>query len=62
MLFYCGKQVGIKRVVPSMKLKWLRKGVEDYEYLEMLKSCVGVARRRHRQERSLSLPQPLHLD
>ncbi|MEH1968337.1 DUF4091 domain-containing protein [Nostoc sp.] len=44
MLFYPGKQVGLKGVVPSMRLKWLREGVEDYEYLEILKSRVGVAR------------------
>jgi hypothetical protein len=24
-------------VVPSLRLKWIREGVEDYEYVEMLK-------------------------
>ncbi len=37
MLVYPGKQVGIKGVVPSMRLKWIREGVEDYEYIEILK-------------------------
>jgi hypothetical protein len=38
MLFYPGEKVGVKGVVPSMRLKWLRDGVEDYEYIEILKS------------------------
>ena len=37
MLVYPAQQVGIKGVVPSMRLKWLRDGVEDYEYIEILK-------------------------
>jgi hypothetical protein len=37
MLVYPGQQVGITGVAPSMRLKWLRDGVEDYEYVEMLK-------------------------
>jgi Domain of unknown function (DUF4091) len=37
MLVYPGEQVGIEGVVPSMRLKWLREGVEDYEYIEILK-------------------------
>jgi Domain of unknown function (DUF4091) len=37
MLVYPGAQVGIKGVAPSMRLKWLRDGVEDYEYIEILK-------------------------
>lgn len=37
MLVYPGQQVGIKGVAPSMRLKWLREGVEDYEYVEILK-------------------------
>ncbi|MDZ8050450.1 MAG: glycoside hydrolase domain-containing protein [Aulosira sp. ZfuVER01] len=37
MLVYPGKQVGVKGVVPSMRLKWVREGVEDYEYIEILK-------------------------
>jgi Domain of unknown function (DUF4091) len=37
MLVYPGQQVGIKGVVPSMRLKWIRDGVEDYEYIEILK-------------------------
>ncbi len=38
MLFYPGEQVGIESVVPSMRLKWLRDGVEDYEYIQILKN------------------------
>ncbi len=39
-----------QRGVPSMRLKWLREGVEDYEYVELLKRAgrgdfaLGVAR------------------
>lgn len=37
MLVYPGEQVGVKGVVPSMRLRCLREGVEDYEYIEILK-------------------------
>lgn len=37
MLVYPGKQVGVKGVVASMRVKWLRDGVEDYDYLQILK-------------------------
>jgi hypothetical protein len=37
MLVYPGKQVGLSGVVASMRLKWLRDGVDDYDYLEILK-------------------------
>jgi hypothetical protein len=35
---YPGEQVGIAGVAPGMRLKWLREGIEDYEYVEILKS------------------------
>jgi hypothetical protein len=38
MLIYPGTQVGISSAVPSMRLKWIRKGVEDYEYVALLKT------------------------
>ncbi len=50
VLVYPGDQVGISGVVPSMRLKYLRDGVEDYEYIQLLKNCgqeawaLGVAR------------------
>jgi hypothetical protein len=37
-LVYPGTQVGISGVAPSMRLKWLRDGVEDFEYVAMLKA------------------------
>ncbi|GEM87690.1 DUF4091 domain-containing protein [Meiothermus granaticius] len=38
LLVYPGDKVGLPgTVVPSMRLKWLRDGVEDYEYVELLK-------------------------
>jgi hypothetical protein len=37
MLIYPGHEVGVESVVPSMRLKWIRKGVEDYEYVAILK-------------------------
>jgi len=36
-LVYPGKQVGVQGVVGSMRLKWLRDGVEDYDYIKILK-------------------------
>ena len=39
MLVYPGDQVGIQGVAPSMRLKWLRDGVEDYEYLQLLRKA-----------------------
>jgi len=38
MLFYPGQPVGLNQVVPSMRLKWLRAGVEDYDYVQILKN------------------------
>ncbi len=55
MLVYPGKQVGINGVAPSMRLKWLREGVEDYEYIEILK-------RLGRKERALELAQKVGRD
>lgn len=37
MLFYPGEPAGVEGVVPSIRLKWIRDGVEDYEYIEQLK-------------------------
>lgn len=37
MLFYPGDKVGLNQVVPSLRLKRLREGMEDYEYTEILK-------------------------
>lgn len=37
MLVYPGDPVGVKGVVASMRLKWLRDGVEDYDYVQILK-------------------------
>jgi hypothetical protein len=37
-LVYPGQQVGVPGVVASMRLKWLRDGVEDYDYLQILKN------------------------
>jgi hypothetical protein len=38
MLVYPGDPVGVKGVVASMRLKWLRDGVEDYDYIQILKN------------------------
>jgi hypothetical protein len=37
MLVYPGREAGASSVVPSMRLKWIREGVEDYEYVAILK-------------------------
>jgi hypothetical protein len=39
MLVYPGAQVGVEGIVPSMRLKWLRDGVDDYDYIELLKKA-----------------------
>jgi len=38
ILVYPGAQAGVTGVVPSMRLKYLRDGVNDYEYIQMLKN------------------------
>jgi hypothetical protein len=38
MLVYPGENVGVEGVVPSIRLKALREGVEDFEYIQILKS------------------------
>jgi len=37
ILVYPGAQAGVAGVVPSMRLKYLRDGVNDFEYIQMLK-------------------------
>src|SRR5205085_12191924 len=37
MLVYPGDAAGVPGTVPSIRLKWIREGVEDYEYVELLK-------------------------
>jgi hypothetical protein len=39
MLVYPGSTLGITSVAPSMRLKWIRDGVEDYEYVAQLKKA-----------------------
>jgi hypothetical protein len=39
MLVYPGYQVGIDGVAPSMRLKWIRDGVDDYDYVQMLRDA-----------------------
>ena len=39
MLVYPGEDVGVQGTVPSLRLKWIRKGVEDYEYIELMKKA-----------------------
>jgi len=37
VLVYPGQQAGMSSVVPSMRLKFIRDGVDDYDYMAMLK-------------------------
>ncbi|HET6520795.1 MAG TPA: hypothetical protein VFG47_13390 [Geminicoccaceae bacterium] len=37
VLTYPGSWVGVEGVVPGLRLKWIREGVEDFEYVELLK-------------------------
>ena len=39
MLVYPGQTVGITGVAPSIRLKWIRDGVDDYEYIDLLKKA-----------------------
>jgi len=55
MLVYPGTAVGVKDIVPSVRLKWLREGVEDYEYVAILKQLGGG-------EQALKMIQPVALD
>jgi hypothetical protein len=38
ILIYPGTEAGVKGVAPSIRLKQIREGIEDYEYVEILKS------------------------
>ncbi len=42
MLTYPGQNIGLDEAVPSMRLKWIREGVEDFEYVQIL-SELGQA-------------------
>ena len=37
LFLYPGEPAGVSGVVPSLRLKWLRDGVDDYDYIEILK-------------------------
>lgn len=37
MLVYPGAPAGVRGVVASMRLKWIRDGIEDYDYVALLK-------------------------
>jgi Domain of unknown function (DUF4091) len=58
MLFYPGAQVGTQEIVPSIRVKALRDGVEDYEYVQILKGlgrkdlAITLARKAGRDWRN----------
>lgn len=39
MLVYPGEDAGVQGTVPSIRLKWIREGFEDYEYIELVKKA-----------------------
>lgn len=39
ILIYPGAPAGLRGVAPSMRLKYLRDGVQDYGYIQILKNC-----------------------
>ncbi len=39
ILVYPGAPAGLKGVAPSMRMKYLRDGVQDYGYIQVLKNC-----------------------
>jgi len=55
MLVYPGDAVGVQGTIPSIRLKWIREGVEDYEYVELLK-------KRGRGEWALSVVRQVGAD
>jgi hypothetical protein len=54
-LVYPGAQVGSEAFAPSMRLKWIRKSVEDFEYVEILKKL-------HRGDWALGLVKTVAAD
>jgi hypothetical protein len=54
-LTYPGQEVGSDSIVPSMRLKWIRKAIEDYEYVEILKTL-------HRGDWALGLVRTVAAD
>jgi len=44
-LFYAGKPIGVNSLVPSIRLKLIREGVEDFEYLYYLNSLVTLGKK-----------------
>jgi hypothetical protein len=38
-LVYPGTNAGLQGVAPSMRMKYLRDGVQDYEYVQLLRNC-----------------------
>jgi hypothetical protein len=54
-LTYPGAEVGSDSLVPSIRLKWIRKSVEDYEYVEILKKL-------HRGDWALNLVRSVAAD
>ncbi|MGI8959914.1 MAG: glycoside hydrolase domain-containing protein [Bryobacteraceae bacterium] len=55
MLVYPGDAAGVQGTIPSIRLKWIREGVEDYEYVELLK-------RKGRGDWALSLVRQVATD
>ena len=51
MLVYPGAPMGFSGVAPSMRLKWIRDGVEDFEYIALLKTlgCADLGLRLSRE-------------
>jgi hypothetical protein len=43
ILIYPGQPVGVTGPVASMRLKWIREGIEDFEYVQMLKALGSGA-------------------
>lgn len=54
-LVYPGSEVGSEAFVPSIRLKWIRKSVEDFEYVEILKKL-------HRGDWALALVKTVAAD
>ncbi len=43
MLLYPGEAVGVEGTVPSMRLKWIRDGVDDYDMIQILRDLGDEA-------------------
>ena len=40
-LLYPGEPAGVRAAIPSIRLAWIREGIEDYGYVDLLRRAGG---------------------